>query len=135
MLKAKIIFALFYDLLLLLAVWFVAAIPFVIWRGEGFEAQPMTLLAFQIYLLGVSYIYLSYFWLQTGQTPGLRTWKLRLIRSDNYLLTRRDATIRFVMSLVSIATLGLGWLWLLFSKKNQTLHDQLSFTQIVEATD
>lgn len=135
MLKAKIIFALFYDLLLLLAVWFVAAIPFVIWQGEGFEAHPLSLLAFQLYLLGVSYIYLSYFWLQTGQTPGLRTWKLRLIRSDNYLLTRRDATIRFVMSLISIVTFGLGWIWLFFSKNNQTLHDQLSYTQIVEITD
>ena len=135
MLKAKIIFALFYDLLLLLAVWFVAAIPFLIWQGEGFETEPLTVLAFQIYLLGVSYIYLSYFWLQTGQTPGLRTWKLRLIRTDNYLLTRRDATIRFVMCLLSIATLGAGWLWLWFSKKKQTLHDQLSYTQIVDATD
>ncbi|MBE0494251.1 MAG: RDD family protein [Thiomicrospira sp.] len=135
MLKAKIIFALFYDLLLLLAVWFVAAIPFLIWQGEGFETEPLTVLAFQIYLLGVSYIYLSYFWLQTGQTPGLRTWKLRLIRTDNYLLTRRDATIRFVMCLLSIATLGAGWLWLWFSKNHQTLHDQLSYTQIVDATD
>ncbi|HEY9016981.1 RDD family protein [Thiomicrospira sp.] len=135
MLKAKIIFALFYDLLLLLAVWFVAAIPFVIWQGEGFETQPMTLLAFQIYLLGVSYIYLSYFWLQTGQTPGLRTWKLRLVRTDNYLLTRRDATVRFVLSLFSIVTLGFGWVWLWFSKNNQSLHDQLAFTHIVDASD
>lgn len=135
MLKAKIIFALFYDLLLLLAVWFVAAIPFLIWQGEGFETEPMTVLAFQIYLIGISYIYLSYFWLQTGQTPGLRTWKLRLIRTDNYLLTRRDATVRFVMSLLSIATFGAGWLWLWFSKNHQTLHDQLSYTQIVDAKD
>ncbi|MDY0136043.1 MAG: RDD family protein [Thiomicrospira sp.] len=131
MLKAKIVFALIYDLLLLLAVWFVAAIPFVIWQGEGFHTRPLALLSFQLYLLGVTYLYLSYFWLQTGQTPGLRTWHLRLQRTDDYLLTRQDATRRFAFSLLSVATLGLGWLWMLRGNKNQTLHDKLADTYIV----
>lgn len=131
MLKAKILFALFYDTLLLFAIWFVATLPFVIWQGENFHQQPMTLLAYQLYLIGISYIYLRYFWLQTGQTPGLRTWNLRLVRKDGYLLTSRDSLVRFIYSLLSIATLGLGWLWLFFNRNNQTLHDQFSDTQIV----
>lgn len=131
MLKAKIFFALAYDLILLFAVWFAAAFPFVLWQGENFHQNPITLLVFQLYLLLVSYAYLSFFWLQTGQTPGLRTWHLRLIRNDGYLLTRRDCTVRFLLSLLSIATLGLGWLWIFFNKQHQSLHDQLSYTQIV----
>lgn len=135
MLKAKIIFALFYDLILLLSVLFFASIPFVLWQGEHFADQPLTLLSFQLYLLGVSYIYLSYFWLQTGQTPGLRTWKLRLVRQDGYLLTRKDSVLRFMFSLLSLATLGLGWLWLFFSPSGLSLHDQLSYTRIVATND
>lgn len=135
MLKTKIIFAFLYDLLLLIAVWFFAALPFVLWQGPGFEKNPMTLLAFQIYLVAISYIYLSYFWLQTGQTPGLRTWHLRLVRKDQYLLTRHDATMRFLYSILSIATLGLGWLWLLFNKDHQTLHDYMANTQIISANE
>lgn len=135
MLKTKIIFAFLYDLLLLIAVWFFAALPFVLWQGPGFEKNPMTLLAFQIYLVAISYIYLSYFWLQTGQTPGLRTWQLRLVRKDQYLLTRHDATMRFLYSILSIATLGLGWLWLLFNKDHQTLHDYMANTQIISANE
>lgn len=131
MLKAKILFALFYDTILLLSVLFFASIPFVMWQGEGFESQPLTLLSFQLYLLGISYIYFSYFWLQTGQTPGLRTWKLRLIRQDGYLLTRRDSLVRFLFSLLSVATLGLGWLWVWLNPNAQSLHDKLSDTHII----
>jgi uncharacterized RDD family membrane protein YckC len=133
--KAKILFALFYDLLLLCAVWFFAALPFVFWQGPGFESNPLSLLMFQVYLLVISYIYLSYFWLQTGQTPGLRTWNLRLVRVDGYLPTRNDANKRFFFSLLSIASLGLGWIWLFFNPNGQTLHDQLAQTQIINLND
>ncbi|UQB42999.1 RDD family protein [Thiomicrospira microaerophila] len=133
MLNAKIIFALLYDLLLLFAVWFFAALPFVIWQGPGFEKNPLTLVIFQLYLVMISYVYLSYFWLQTGQTPGLRTWKLRLVRLDGYLPTRHDANKRFFFSLISIASLGLGWIWLFFNNQGQTLHDRLSHTQIIHS--
>ncbi len=57
----KIIFAFFYDLLLLCALWFVATIPFLIWQGESFAQTPLMLLAFQIYLIAISYIYLTFF--------------------------------------------------------------------------
>jgi uncharacterized RDD family membrane protein YckC len=129
--QAKILFALIYDLLLLFAVWFFAALPFVLWQGPGFEERPMALLGFQVYLLVISYVYLSFFWLQTGQTPGLRTWNLRLVRTDGYLLTRQDAHKRFFFSLLSILTLGLGWLWVLVNRNKQTLHDQLAQTKII----
>lgn len=133
MLKTKILLAALYDLILILAVLFVASVPFVIWRGGNFDEQPIILLSYQIYLLVICYIYFSYFWLINGQTPGLRTWKLRLIRQDGYLLTRKDSIIRFILSLLSVASLGLGWLWLFFNPNQQSFHDQFSYTQIVIA--
>lgn len=132
MLQIKILFALLYDALLLISVLFVTSIPYILWQGEGFTDNPINLLVYQIYLLVISYIYLSYFWLQTGQTPGLRTWKLRLTRQDDYILTRKDSIIRFTISLLSLATLGLGWIWVIFNPKKLTLHDQLSLTKIEE---
>lgn len=131
MLKTKILLAALYDLILILAVLFFAGLPFVLWQGGDFSDKPMVLLSYQIYLGVISYIYFSYFWLINGQTPGLRTWNLRLIRQDGYLLTRKDSIIRFILSLISIATLGIGWLWLFFNRDNQSFHDQFSYTQIV----
>lgn len=127
----KIVFALVYDFILLLAVWFFAAIPVVLWQGGSLETKPFATLALQIYLLGITYIYLSYFWTQSGQTPGLRTWKLQLQREDGYLLTRHNANVRFMWS---VLLFGVALVGLLFGKK-QLLHDQLAKTRIVPISD
>jgi uncharacterized RDD family membrane protein YckC len=129
-LALKILFAFFYDLLLLFAVWFAAAIPFVLWQGPGFDQRLPALVSFQFYLLAVTYLYLTYFWLNGGQTPGLKTWNLKLVREDDRPLTRLDANARFLWAALLI---GISWLWLFFSPKKQFLHDQLAKTKIVPA--
>lgn len=127
----KIIFAFFYDLLLLCAVWFVASIPFVLWQGEGFDKKPLTLLAFQIYLIAITYVYLTHFWTQSGQTPGLKTWNLQIVREDGYLLTRHNANLRFVLATLLFL---IGWIGLLTPKK-QLLQDSLGKTKIIRVKD
>lgn len=127
----KILFAMFYDFILLLAVWFASAIPFVIWQGGGFADNDKITLAFQIYLIAITYIYLTYFWTQSGQTPGLRTWKLQLVTEDNYILSRHNANLRFLLVVLLI---GISWIGLLMPKK-QLLHDQLAKTKIVPVSD
>ncbi len=127
MTRFKIIFAFFYDLLLLLAIWFVAAIPFVLWQGEEFDKKPLILLAFQIYLIGVTYMYLTHFWTQSGQTPGLKTWHSQLVREDGYLLTRHNANLRFVLTTLLFL---IGWIGL-FTAKKQLLQDTLGKTKII----
>lgn len=123
----KIISAFFYDLLLLCALWFVATIPFLIWQGESFTQKPFMLFAFQIYLIAISYIYLTFFWTQSGQTPGLRTWKLQLQREDGHLLTRHNSNIRFTLAALLFP---IGWIGL-FTPKKQLLQDILAKTKIV----
>lgn len=127
MIRFKIIAALFYDLILLCAIWFIAAIPFIIWQGSNFQASPVASLAFQIYLVALTYLYLSYFWINSGQTPGLRTWKLKLVREDGYLLTRYNANLRFLL----VVPLSLiGWLGLFLTPKQQSLQDIFAKTKI-----
>jgi len=127
----KILFANLYDLLLLIAVWFGAAIPFVLWQGEAFEDSPGVVLAFQIYLIGITYVYLTYFWTQSGQTPGLRTWKLQLVTEDNTLLNRYNANLRFIYIVVFCL---IGWIGLFFPKQ-QLLQDRLAKTKIVAVSN
>lgn len=126
--RFKILFALLYDFILLCAIWFVAALPFVLWQGGQTQESPVAKLAFQLYLLAITYLYLTYFWTQSGQTPGLRTWKLRLIREDGYLLTRYNANLRF---LLIIPLCWIGWITLFLSPKQQSLQDILAKTKIV----
>ncbi|MCF6346299.1 MAG: RDD family protein [Thiomicrorhabdus sp.] len=129
--ELKIIFAFLYDLLLLCAIWFVATIPFVLWQGEGFDTKPLTLLAFQIYLIGVTYMYLTHFWVKAGQTPGLKTWRLQLVREDGYLLTRYNANLRFVLTALLF---WIGWIGL-FTAKKQLLQDTIGKTKIITVKD
>ncbi len=131
MIAFKIISAFLYDLLLLCAVWFFAAIPFVLWQGSYFASDPLTLLAFQMYLLAITYFYLSYFWVQSGQTPGLRSWKLQLVRKDGFILTRQDANLRFITATLLF---WIGWITL-FTSKRQTLQDHFAQTKIIAVLD
>lgn len=128
MLSLKICFAFVYDLFLLLAIWFITAIPFVLWQGAGFEQNPVKLLAFQTYLLAISYVYLTYFWTLNGQSPGLRVWHLQLITADNYLLSRSQANLRF---LTGVFLFTIGWIGLFIPPVKQTLQDRISKTKIV----
>lgn len=122
----KILFAFFYDFILILAVIFVAAIPFTMWQGAGFHQDAFKLVAFQTYLLAIIYIYLSYFWTNTGQTPGLRVWHLKITRNDNYAMTRYDANLRFLFGILFFI---IGWIGLFYGNK-QTLQDRLAHTKI-----
>jgi uncharacterized RDD family membrane protein YckC len=126
----KILFALFYDFILLLAVWFASALPYVLWQGENLHQNPFATLGLQLYLLAITYLYLSYFWTHSGQTPGLRTWKLRLLREDGYRMTRHNANVRFIWTVLFCL---IGWITLFFGTKQQSLQDILSKTKIVPA--
>ncbi|WP_029407081.1 RDD family protein [Thiomicrorhabdus sp. Milos-T2] len=123
----KILFANLYDLLLLIAIWFVAAVPFVIWQGQAFSDKPIITLAFQVYIVAITYVYLTYFWIQTGQTPGLRTWKLQLVTEDQHLISRHSANLRFIFTVLFFL---IGWIGLFFPKQ-QLLQDRFAKTKIV----
>ena len=123
----KILFANFYDLILLLAIWFVVAIPFVLWQGQSFEESPAVIFAFQIYIVGITYVYLTYFWIQSGQTPGLRTWKLQIVNNDNTPINRYNANLRFIFT---VLLFPVGWIGL-FLPKQQLLQDRLAKTKII----
>lgn len=127
----KILFANLYDLLLLVAVWFAATVPFVMWQGGSFDGKASINLAFQIYMIAITYVYLTYFWVQSGQTPGLRTWKLQLVTESGFLVNRYHANLRF---LAVIILFPIGWVGLLFGTQ-QLLQDRIAKTKIIRVAE
>jgi uncharacterized RDD family membrane protein YckC len=63
----------------------------------------------------------------------MKTWHIRLVRADGGLLTRARAVHRYLLSLLSFFALGLGFVWALFDRDRQFLHDRLAGTAIVDA--
>lgn len=120
--------AMFYDGLLLVALWFVATAVWLPFTGGESVPYPGLL---RVWILVVSFVFFGWFWTHGGQTLGLRAWKLKVVRADGKPLTWRDALNRFVLAIPSVGLAGLGLWWSLFDDKNRSLHDRWSGTDIV----
>lgn len=85
----------------------------------------------QFYLLGVCFVFYGWFWVHGGQTLGLRTWRLRVVRHDSTPITWRHAALRFAGAILSWAALGLGFLWIYVDPQRRAWHGHLSGTRVV----
>ncbi|MDD2723344.1 MAG: RDD family protein [Methylovulum sp.] len=120
--------AVIYDLILLIAVFFVAtALLLPLNSGEAFTRQQFL---YPLYLLAISFIFYGWFWTHGGQTLGLKAWKMRVLTLEHKPLNWTQAFIRFVTSLLSWGIFGLGFLWILFDKNQRGWHDHLSKTAV-----
>jgi len=126
--RARIIGTYLYDLIALVAIWFFAsAVALVLTQGETIEAGSTW---FQVYLLLWAYAYYLYSWCRTGQTLGMRAWKLQLQDIRGQRITPLAATGMFIASLFSLICLGLGHLWRLFHPQRRSWHDFICHTRI-----
>lgn len=120
-----------YDLLLLVALLLVATFPFLALVGESTSGWRRHLL--QLYVLAVGAAYFVGFWSRGGQTLAMRTWRIRVVRADGRPLTRARALHRYLVALLSFFALGAGFVWALFDRDGQFLHDRLAGTALVDA--
>lgn len=121
--------AMVYESLLVLAVVFVAS--FIIIPVVGEMHAPWQRHLFQIYLLGVLFAYFSAFWLRSGQTLAMKTWRIRLISRSGDGLGLGQAALRFTLALAGLLLGGIGFWWALVDRDRQFLHDRLSGTRLV----
>jgi len=118
-----------YELLLVTAVVFVAS--FLIIPVVGDLHAPWQRHLFQVYILGVLFAYFSAFWLRSGQTLAMKTWRIRLVNPNGSPLTLMQAALRFVLALFGLLLAGIGIWWALFDRDKQFLHDRIVGTRLV----
>lgn len=119
-----------YESLLVLAVAFVASLPFlglVEMRASGWMRH-----AYQGYLFIVIGLYFVGSWRRHGQTLAMKTWKLRLVGAAGARITLRQALLRYVLAWPSLLLGGLGILYAPFDRERRFLHDRLSGTSVVK---
>lgn len=136
-----------YDVLLAIAVYMlVGAISFGIFglafaqgwiANRGFEhaielQRNSILYSVIIYawnLLWVGFFFV-YFWAKSGQTLGMKAWRLRLQNQDGSLISKKTGWKRLLPTLF-----GLGNLAVIFDRKNKlSLQDRLTKTEVVILT-
>lgn len=142
--------AMLYDSFLLVAVLFIATailLPF----NDG---KAITGALFSVYLLLVVFIFYTWFWHKSGQTLGMKVWKIRIITDDGYNPPWSVSFLRLIFATLppavfivlnylfeflpgnrttaAIAVLIFlsGYLWRLFTPN--TWHDRLSQTRVVD---
>jgi uncharacterized RDD family membrane protein YckC len=87
-----------------------------------------------IYLLWIVG-YFTTFWTTTGQTPGNRVMRIRVVAAGGGALRPRRAILRFAALLVAALPLFAGLLTILVDDRRRGLHDWLARTVVVEAPD
>jgi uncharacterized RDD family membrane protein YckC len=121
--------AMLYESLLLLAVVFIVAYIATAFIGEVHTLIQKLLM--QLVVAGSLYLYSAHFWMRTGQTLAMKTWRIRIETRDGQRLDRRRANLRFLLAWPSILFFGAGLLWAFFDRDRQFLHDRLAGTRIV----
>ena len=133
-----------YDLLLAIAVYMVAgAIGFglfslaaqmgVVEVGEQqhlIDVQQNSLVySLVIYTWSLSWVayFFIYFWARSGQTLGMKAWRLRLQNQDGSLISKATGFKRILPT-----ALGLGNILVIFDRKNKlSLQDRVTNTEVV----
>jgi uncharacterized RDD family membrane protein YckC len=121
--------ALCYEILLLLALLFAGALPFVL-IADGADRITARAL-FQLYLVALTAPYFVWQWRHGGQTLAMRTWRLRVVTRDGAPLDWARAARRYLFALAGTLLAGVGFLWALVDHERLFLHDRLAGTRIV----
>ena len=119
--------AVFYDLLLLIAVWFIVTAA-ALWFNDG-EAIVHPL--YDVAMLGVAWLFFDWFWRHGGQTLGMKAWRLRLVDASGRPPSSRHCIHRFVCGSLLF---GVSWIASLFTRDGLPLHDRLSRTRLVRVS-
>jgi len=110
-----------YDGIIMLGLLMIASLVVLPLGGAGKVAfQDFW---FTVWLLSVCFIYLTACWHKGGLTVGMRAWRVQLVTENSDRLSWARSAVRFMVGLVSILVLGLGFIWALIDKKNRSWHD------------
>jgi len=125
--------ALIYDGFLLIAVLMPYTWIVVLIHG-GAVTEASGRLTWWVFRSGALVIMAAYYvlnWTRSGQTLGMRAWRLRTLSESGKPLQVGQAVARFCWGLVAWAPFGLGVLWLYADPEHLAVQDRLSRTRVV----
>jgi uncharacterized RDD family membrane protein YckC len=128
--------ALLYDLLLIAALLMAYTAAAVLARG-GAVTRSDAGIWWYAYCAGEVMVIGSYYlinWVHSGQTLGMRAWRLRAVDVSGRPLKLASAALRLAWGALAWAPAALGVLWLYVDPEHLALHDRLSRTRVVRLT-
>jgi uncharacterized RDD family membrane protein YckC len=86
---------------------------------------------FQIYLVAIIIGYYFYFWRRSGQTVGMKAWRIRLVTLNGDSLSIRHMSLRMLGAVPAFGLCLLGIVWHYWDKAGLNWHDHISQTKLV----
>jgi uncharacterized RDD family membrane protein YckC len=88
-----------------------------------------------IFFLLLMYLYFVFFFSTTGQTIGKAVMGLRVVTTDGKRMGVKRSFIRTLCYTISLAPLGLGFLWVLGEDRRRAWHDKIAHTYVLYVWD
>jgi uncharacterized RDD family membrane protein YckC len=126
--------AMFYDLLLVLAVMMVVTAAFLpLTGGEAITSGRYGAweYAYRVLLLVIVILFFGLFWTRRGQTLGMAAWRLRLERQDGLPMNWADVFKRLAGATVSLVLAFAGYWWIWIDRDKLAWHDRWTRTRMV----
>lgn len=94
----------------------------ITWGGFG-------VVVFIGWILTIGFFF-CYFWHRSGQTLGMKTWRMKVVNYDNLNTpSYTRCMVRVLCAPISLCLLGIGYLLMYTNTERQTLHDKISKTR------
>jgi uncharacterized RDD family membrane protein YckC len=84
-----------------------------------------------VFFLLFQYTYFVFFFSTTGQTVGKAVMGLRVVTTDGKRMGVKRSFIRALCYTLSLAPLGLGFLWVLGEDRRRAWHDKIAHTYVL----
>lgn len=102
---------------------------------QGFEpfvlACNISTWILNAFAFGFPLVYLLFFWVVAGQTPGKRVIGLRVVRMNGSRITLLVGLRRLLGYMACFLSLGIGFLWVLIDEQRRGWHDKIAGTCVV----
>ena len=131
--------SLLYDLLPVLALWFLLSAAFT--AGYTFlghhdpheNIAPFSALQWLLWIgcWTVTGLYATASWRRGGQTLGMRPWRIRVVAADGGAPAHGALWLRYAVGVLSLAAAGLGFWWAWIDRDRLAWHDRASGTRMV----
>lgn len=130
--------AMLYDAFLVVAIWLLmAGLHLLVVRHlVGLPAEQvgvgfLQVASLRLIMLVSAFAFFAFFWCRGGMTLGMQAWRLRVQTLDGHAISLRQAMVRYLVAWLSVAALGLGYLWVLFDAERRSWSDIASGTRVV----
>ena len=134
--------AILYDTFLTLSVMFLAGFLNLVVTISIYGSQELKTMIDHGYNLGgflfysillvTVYGFFGFFWTRSGQTLGMKAWRVKIVNEDGYrLITPTQSIIRFIIAIPAFMLAGSGFFWALIDGKKRTWQDIASSSRVI----